>query len=110
MKSFEGYLKEKLGDSYVLLAEGGHKAISDFKIGDYLPLSGGTLTNNVGWALCLSVGQIQNEIQEHKAKIINMEMRLSKLETLTRGRGRLINPSLTVRLKRKPLFLRKEAA
>jgi len=32
MKSFEGYLKEKLGDSYVLLAGGGEKSLNDFYI------------------------------------------------------------------------------
>lgn len=30
MKSFEGYLKRKLGDSYILLAGGGEKSLSDF--------------------------------------------------------------------------------
>jgi hypothetical protein len=30
MKSFEGYLKEKLGNSYVLLAGGGTKSLGDF--------------------------------------------------------------------------------
>lgn len=30
MKSFDGYLKKKLGDSYVLLAGGGHKTLNDF--------------------------------------------------------------------------------
>lgn len=29
MKNFEGYLKRKLGDSYVLLAGGGHKKLSE---------------------------------------------------------------------------------
>lgn len=56
MKSFSGYLKQKLGEDYVLLANGGHKALSTFKIGDYLPLAAGSsnpLTNslyfNDGW-------------------------------------------------------------
>ena len=40
--SFE---KNGSSNSYVLLGGGGHKAISEFKIGDYLPLSGGTMSN-----------------------------------------------------------------
>lgn len=32
MKSFDGYLKKKLGDSYVLLAGGGHKAESSLSV------------------------------------------------------------------------------
>lgn len=51
MKSFDGYLKKKLGDSYVLLAGGGHKSVSDFATSShthaYLPLSGGTLTGSL---------------------------------------------------------------
>lgn len=35
MKSFEGYLKQKLGDSYVLLAGGGSKPISDFSLSNH---------------------------------------------------------------------------
>lgn len=54
MKNFDGYLKRKFGDSYVLLAGGGHKALSDFILGAdnhnhddrYLKLTGGTLTNS----------------------------------------------------------------
>lgn len=53
MKNFEGYLKQKFGDSYVLLAGGGHKALSDFKIGDYLPLTGGTLKGGSSTGLYL---------------------------------------------------------
>ena len=30
MKQFDGYLKQKLGDSYVLLAGGGHKSLGEF--------------------------------------------------------------------------------
>ena len=47
MKSFDGYLKKKLGNDYVLLAGGGHKGLSEFKIGDYLPLSGGIVTGEI---------------------------------------------------------------
>ena len=47
MKQFSGYLKQNIGDTSVLLAGGGTKALSEFKIGDYLPLTGGTLTGSL---------------------------------------------------------------
>lgn len=40
MKSFDGYLKKKLGDSYVLLAGGGEKQLDDF----FLKAVGGTVS------------------------------------------------------------------
>ena len=43
----EGFIKSGYNDDYVLLAGGGHKAISDFSMAHshpYLPLSGGTMT------------------------------------------------------------------
>lgn len=40
-----GFQKNGSSDSYVLLGGGGHKAISDFKIGDYLPLAGGWMND-----------------------------------------------------------------
>lgn len=36
-------------DDSVLLAGGSYKALSEFKIGDYLPLSGGNMTGNINW-------------------------------------------------------------
>lgn len=48
MKNFEGYLKKKFGDNYVLLAGGSHKSLSDFAMANaYLPLSGGTITGPI---------------------------------------------------------------
>lgn len=47
MKNFDGYLKQKLGNDYVLLAGGDHKALNEFSMAHshpYLPLSGGTMT------------------------------------------------------------------
>lgn len=44
MKSFDGYLKQKLGNNYLLLAGGSHKAIDDF-----LLKSGGVLTGDIGY-------------------------------------------------------------
>lgn len=41
------FKKNGSSDSYVLLGGGGHKAISEFKIGDYLPLTGGTVTGPI---------------------------------------------------------------
>lgn len=41
------FKKNDSSDGYVLLGGGGHKAISEFKIGDYLPLTGGTVTGPI---------------------------------------------------------------
>lgn len=53
MKSFEGYLKQTAGDTYLLLAGGGIKPLSDFwtttnSLGNYLPLTGGTMALGEG--------------------------------------------------------------
>ena len=48
-----GFAKSGSSDSYILLAGGGTKAVSDFatsgSLGSYLPLSGGTLTGALGF-------------------------------------------------------------
>ena len=49
VKVKEGFFKrqEALSNDNVLLAHGGHKPLSEFKIGDYLPIAGGTMTGNI---------------------------------------------------------------
>ena len=50
----DGYVKNGSSDLYVLLGGGGHKLISDFatssSLGNYLPLTGGTLTGALNFA------------------------------------------------------------
>ena len=50
MKNFDGYLKQKLGNDYVLLAGGSHKALSDFSMSGhkhaYTDLTGSSTTAN----------------------------------------------------------------
>lgn len=69
MKSFDGYLKKKLGDSYVLLAGGGHKSLDDFSMAHnhpYIPMGNfasssttipgwGTLTSGNGYSSILTL-------------------------------------------------------
>ena len=69
MKNFEGYLKQKLGDSYVLLAGGGHKAISDFKIGDYLPLAGGNMSGSIKFTSSTTFQNSYNEILNYNGML-----------------------------------------
>jgi hypothetical protein len=42
-----GFIKSGSDDTSVLLAGGGAKALSTFKIGDYLPLAGGTMSGTI---------------------------------------------------------------
>lgn len=49
-----GFFKQGSSDSYVLLGGGGHKLVSDFasasSLGNYLPLSGGTMTGKINFS------------------------------------------------------------